>query len=329
MIKILLDAFGGDNAPLSNIKGAIKALEKEKDIIIYLTGNEDILKEHLKDKEYDKERLKIVHTTEIIKNEEAPVLAIKTKKDSSIVKGLKMLKEKEVDAFISAGSTGAVLAGATLIVGRIKNVKRPALAPLIPTINGISLLIDCGANVDARKEHLVQFAKMGSIYMEKILGIKNPKIGLVNIGAEEEKGNSLVKEVFPLLKEENINFYGSVEARDIPKGVVDVIVCEAFVGNVILKLYEGLGLSFLKKIKNALMRNLFTKIGALFIKNSLKEEFKVFDLSEHGGAPLIGLKSLVIKAHGSASEKEICNSIIQAKKFKEAKIEELIEESFK
>ena len=240
---------------------------------------------------------------------------------------MNLVKEGKADGFVSAGSTGAVLVGGQLIVGRIKGILRPALAPLIPTEKGVSLLIDCGANVDARAEHLVQFARIGSLYMEKVIGIKNPRVGIVNIGAEEEKGNALVKETMPLLKEcDDINFIGSVESREIPKGGADIIVCEAFVGNVILKLYEGLGSTLLGKIKGALMKNVFTKIGAMMIKSSLKETLKSFDASEYGGAPLLGLNGLVVKAHGNSKANEICNSILQCKSFKEEALSDIIRE---
>lgn len=329
MIKVVLDAMGGDNAPHSNVLGAISALNKSNNISLVLTGNKDKIEGILKDKIYDKSRLSIVDATEVIETSEAPVLAIKSKKDSSLVKALQMLKNKDVDAFVSAGNTGAVLVGATVIVGRSKGVERAGLAPLIPTEKGVSLLIDCGANVDARASHLIQFAKMGSLYMENLLRIKNPKVAIVNIGAEEEKGNALVKEAFPLLKElKDINFIGSIEARDIPKGYADVIVSEAFVGNVILKLYEGLGLSLISKVKKAMTSNIIVKLGALLVKDSLKKEFKTFDLSEYGGAPLIGLKSLVVKAHGSAGKKEICNTILQCEDFLRIGLDKLIENTF-
>jgi len=212
-------------------------------------------------------------------------------------------------------------------VGKAKGVERPPLAPLIPTMEGVSLLIDCGANVDARPSHLVQFAKMGSIYMEQVVGIKNPRVAIVNNGAEEEKGNALVKETFPLLKEtEGINFIGSIEARDIPSGYADVIVCEAFVGNVILKLYEGVSGSLIKKIKGGMMKNLRSKIGALLIKPALKETLKDFDTTKYGGAPLLGLKGLVVKTHGSAKAVEIKNAIFQCVQFKQQKINEKIAE---
>ena len=325
MVTVALDAMGGDYSPEEIIKGAFDALKKDKDINVILVGKKEVLEGKITE-EY-KERCSAVYATEVITNEEAPVAAIRAKKDSSIVVGMNLVKEGKADGFVSAGSTGAVLVGGQLIVGRIKGILRPALAPFIPTEKGVSLLIDCGANVDARAEHLVQFARIGSLYMEKVIGIKNPRVGIVNIGAEEEKGNALVKETMPLLKEcDDINFIGSVESREIPKGGADIIVCEAFVGNVILKLYEGLGSTLLGKIKDALMKNAFTKIGAMMIKSSLKETLKSFDASEYGGAPLLGLNGLVVKAHGNSKANEICNSILQCKSFKEEALSDIIRE---
>lgn len=328
--RVALDAMGGDNAPGEIVKGAIDAIHKRKDIKVFLVGQEDLIEKELKQYTYEKDQIEIVNATEVIETAEPPVMAIRKKKDSSIVVAMNMVKKGEADAFVSAGNSGAVLVGGQLIVGRIKGIERPPLAPLLPTATGVSLLIDCGANVDARPSHLVQFAKLGSIYMEHIMGIQNPRVAIVNIGAEEEKGNALVKETFPLLKEcEDINFVGSIESREIPNGMADVIVCEAFVGNVILKLYEGVGSVLIRKVKQGMMTSLRSKIGALLVKPALKETLKSFDASEHGGAPLLGLNGLVVKTHGSSKAKEVSNSIIQCVTFKEQNINEKIRECIK
>lgn len=327
MTRVAVDAMGGDNAPFEIVKGAVDAVNENKNIKVYLTGKEQVVKTELEKYTYDKERIEVVNAEEVIETAEPPVMAIRKKKDSSIVVAMNLVKNKECDAFVSAGSSGAILVGGQLIVGRIKGVERPPLAPLIPTEKGCSLLIDCGANVDARPSHLVQFAKMGSVYMENVIGIKNPKIAIVNIGAEEEKGNALVKETFPLLKNcPEINFIGSIEARDIPTGYADVIVCEAFAGNIILKMYEGVGATLIKKVKSGMMSSLRSKIGALLVKPALKSTLKGFSLEEHGGAPLLGLNGLVVKTHGSSKAIEIKNSILQCVTFKEQKINEKIKE---
>lgn len=320
--------MGGDYAPQEPVKAAVEAVTEREDIQVILTGIEDEVRAQLaKYPDYPKDRIQVVPATEVIQTAEPPVMAIQKKKDSSLVVGLKMVKRQEADAFVSCGSTGAILVGGQVLVGRLKGVERPPLAPLIPTEKGVSLLIDCGATVDARSSHLVQFAKMGSIYMENVVGIKNPKVAIVNIGAEEEKGNALVKETFPLLKAcPGINFIGSIEARDIPSGYADVVVCEAFVGNVILKLYEGLAGTLMKKIKGGLMSSFRSKLGALLIKPALKKTLKSFDVTEHGGAPLLGLKGLVVKCHGSARSIEIKNGIFQCVQFKQQRINEKIGE---
>ncbi|MFT4007937.1 MAG: phosphate acyltransferase PlsX [Lacrimispora sp.] len=330
MIKVAVDAMGGDYAPAEMVAGAVAAVNANKGIQVLLVGQEHIVSGELAKHTYLKEQIQLVNATEVIETEEPPVNAIRKKKDSSIVVGMNLVKQKEADAFVSAGSTGAILVGGQVIVGRIKGVERPPLAPLIPTEKGASLLIDCGANVDARPSHLVQFARMGSIYMENVLGIKNPRVAIVNIGAEEEKGNALVKETFPLLKEcGDINFTGSIEAREIPHGGADVIVCEAFVGNVILKLYEGVGATLISKVKSGMMGSLRSKIGALLVKPALKETLKSFDGSQYGGAPLLGLNGLVVKTHGNSKALEVKNSILQCVAFKEQGINDKIRESLK
>lgn len=325
--RIALDAMGGDNAPAEIVKGAVDAAASREDIRILLVGQEEAVQEELQRYAYPKERITVVDAPEIIGMAEPPVQAIRKKKQSSLVVGMNLVRQREADAFVSAGSSGAVLVGGQTIVGRIRGIRRPPLAPLIPTERGVSLLIDCGANVDARPEHLVQFAQMGSIYMENVVGVKNPRVAIVNIGAEEEKGNALVKETFPLLRDlDGINFVGSIEARDIPRGDADVIVCEAFVGNVILKLYEGLSATLIGVIKTGLMSSPKSKLGAALALPALKKTLKTFDASEYGGAPLLGLNGLVVKTHGSSKAKEITNSIYQCVAFQEERINEIIRE---
>ena len=285
-----------------------------------------MVKKELAAYSYDKERLTVVNATEVIETGEPPVHAIRRKKDSSIVVGEKLVREGKADAFVSAGSTGAVLVGGQLVVGRIRGIDRTPIATLIPTTKGVSLLIDSGANVDARSSHLIQFARMGSLYMEHVMGVKAPRVAIVNVGVEEEKGNALVKETYPLLKEcQDINFIGSVEAREIPNGYADVIVCEAFTGNVILKLYEGTAGALVGMIKESMMSSFRSKLGALLVKPALKKTLKKLDASEYGGAPLLGLNGLVVKTHGSSKAKEICNSILQCIAFKEQRITEKFE----
>lgn len=327
MTRVALDAMGGDNAPGEIVKGAVDAVNEYTNIEVVLVGDSEKVEAELLRYQYDKERISVVHTTETISMDEPPVNAIRKKKDSSLVVAMNMVKKKEADAFVSAGSSGAILVGGQVIVGRIKGIERPPLAPLIPTANGVSLLIDSGANVDARSSHLVQFARMGSVYMEKIVGIKNPRVAIVNIGAEEEKGNALVKETFPLLKNcTDINFIGSIEARDIPSGAADVIVCEAFVGNVILKLYEGLAGTLISKIKDGMMSTLKSKIGALMVKPALKGTLKSFSVEKYGGAPLLGLNGLVVKVHGNSKAIEVKNALNQCISFKNENINEIIKE---
>lgn len=327
LVKVAIDAMGGDNAPLEIVKGAIEALNESQDLFLFLVGKEAAVKAELAKYTYDTSRVEVVDATEEIEMAEPPVAAIRKKRDSSMVKALYLVREGKADAIVSAGSSGALLVGGQLVVGRLKGIDRAPFAPLIPTAKGISLLIDCGANVDAKPQHLVAFAKMGSIYVKNALGIENPRVAIVNIGAEEEKGNALVKDTFPLLKEcEDINFIGSIEARDIPAGYADVIVCEAFVGNVILKLYEGTADMLVKVIKQGLMSSLRSKIGALLIKPALKKTLKGFSAQDYGGAPMLGLKGLVVKTHGSAKAIEVKHSVLQCITFKSQAINDQIKE---
>ena len=326
--RVAVDAMGGDNAPVEIVKGAVEAVNENQNIIVYLTGKEDVVRAELGKYTYNEKQIEVVNADEVIETAEPPVLAIRKKKNSSIVVALNLVKDGTCEAFVSAGSSGAVLVGGQLIVGRIRGIERPPLAPLIPTEKGCSLLIDCGANVDARPSHLVQFAKMGSVYMENVIGVDKPRVAIVNIGAEEEKGNALVKETYPLLKEcKDINFVGSIEAREIPHGGADVIVCEAFVGNVILKLYEGLSSTLIGVVKQGMLSSLKSKIGAALALPALKKTLKSFDASQYGGAPLLGLNGLVVKTHGSSKAKEVKNSIIQCVTFKEQDINNKIKKN--
>lgn len=327
MVNVAVDAMGGDNAPGEIVKGVVEALNADRRIKVFLAGREPLIQEELKKYTYDPERLEVVHAQEVIETGEPPVMAVRRKKDSSIVKCMYLVKEGECDALVSAGSTGALLVGGQVIVGRIKGVERPPLAPLIPHMDGVSLLLDCGANVDARPGQLLQFAKMGSVYMEHVIGVANPRVGLVNIGVEEEKGNALTKEAYPLLRHcPEINFIGNVEARDIPLGAADVLVCEAFAGNIVLKMLEGVSDVLIKKIKGGMMSSLRSKIGALLVKPALKKTLKGFSTEEYGGAPLLGLNGLVVKTHGSSKAIEIRHSILQCIAFKEQNINEKIKE---
>lgn len=329
-IKVVVDAMGGDNAPVDIVKGAYDAAKEYGDRAkILLVGPEDVCKSELAKYEGSADLdIEIVNATEVIDCNESPTKAIKAKKDSSIVVGMNLVKEGKADAMVSAGSTGALLVGGQLLIKRIRGIIRTPLAPLLPTINGVSLLIDSGANMDAKPAQLVQYAKMGSIYMEKVVGVKNPRVAIVNVGVEEEKGNQLIKETFPLLREcKDINFIGSVEAREIPYGACDVIVADAFVGNVIIKLYEGTAGALLKLIKEKIMSTTKGKIGGALIKSNLKSVKAMFDTSEYGGAPFLGLNGLVVKTHGNSGSGEIKSAVRQCITFNEQNISKIIKEN--
>ncbi len=327
-IRIAIDAMGGDLAPAAPVEAAAEAIRQNDGIELILLGDEQAIRSELDRIGFSDSRLSVVHCTERIEMAEPPVAAIQKKKDSSLVRGMMMVRKGEADAVISAGSTGAVLVGGQVLVGRIRGVERPPLGALMPTEKGMSLLIDCGANVDARPTWLLQFAEMGSIYMESALNIPNPTVGILNIGAEEEKGNSLVKETIPLLKEcSSINFIGSVEARDIPSGAADVIVTDAFSGNLIMKMYEGTATTIYRIAKKGLMSTLPGMIGGLLIKGTLKKTLlKRFDAAKYGGAPLLGLKGLVVKAHGSSGAVEFRVAIEQCTQFYRENVNEKIRE---
>lgn len=311
-MRIIIDGMGGDFAPKAPVEGVIEALKLFDDVEFFITGDEKQVNNELSNFDYDKSRVKVINTTEVISTNEHPVMAVRRKKDSSLVVGLNMVKNKECEAIISAGSTGAFLAGSTLIVGRIKGIDRPALGPIMPGKNGPFMVIDSGANVDCKPEYLVQFATMGKVYCNTILGFDKPKVGIVNIGAEEEKGDNLTKAAFKLLKEKESNFIGNVEPRDIPLGDAQVIVCDGFVGNTILKMYEGVASTLLSSLKEEIMASFVGKIGGLLIKPASKKLKKRFDYKEYGGAPFLGVDGICVKAHGSSDAKAYTSAIKQA-----------------
>ena len=314
-VIIAVDAMGGDHGPKVAVEGAVAALEDANISKIILVGRESEIRPALRGLSYDEGRIGVVHAEEVIGVEEAPTTAIKAKKDSSIVVGLRLVKDGHAAAFVSAGSTGAVLAGATTIVGRIRGIKRPALGVILPSAAGYFFLVDAGANVDAKPEYLLQFAQMGSVYMEAIMDVASPRVGLINVGAEQEKGNALTKEAYGLLEGGGLNFVGNVEGREIPLGTVDVAVCDAFVGNILLKYSEGFAKGLMSMLKEELMADGMSKIGALLSKKAYGRMRKRFDYTEVGGAPFIGLKGLVVKAHGSSNAKTIKNAVKQCSKF--------------
>lgn len=310
-MKIAIDAMGGDNAPKAIIEGSLEAIS-EYGVEIYLVGLKKEITKVLTNIN-SSTKLHIVEAREIIENDDNPVQAIKKKKDSSMVLGLGLVKDNICDAFLSAGNTGAFLAGSLLKVGRIKGIDRPALSPVLPSTKGGYMLIDAGANADCKPKNILQFAIMGSIYMGKVLGIASPKVGLLNNGTEEGKGNELTKQSYELLKNSNINFIGNIEARDMIYGICDVCVCDGFVGNVVLKNTEGLASGIMSMIKEEITKTTVSKIGAMLIKNSLTGLKKRFDYKEYGGAPFLGINGIMIKAHGSSDKKAIKNAVRQAK----------------
>lgn len=328
-MKIVIDAMGGDNAPKSTIEGAVLAIN-EYGVDIILTGDKDIIEKELESKTYDKSKLEIVHTTEVIENEDKPVQAVRRKKDSSMVVGLKLVKDKKADAIVSAGNTGALLAGGLFVVGRIKGIDRPCLCPGLPNVKGgITLLADGGANADCKPKNLVQFAFMSDIYLRKVLNIENPRIGLANIGVEEGKGNDLMKNSFYELKELDLNFVGNVEARDVINSVCDAIVCDGFTGNILLKTCEGVAMGLMGLMKERFMSSFKGKMGALMLKDDFKAIKSMMDYTEYGGAPLLGVKGGVIKAHGSSDGFAIKNAVNQAIKFAGGNVVEDIEKVLK
>ncbi len=325
-ICVVVDAMGGDNAPVEIVKGAVDAV-KELNVCVKLVGPEDVVNAELAKYTYDKADIEVVNATEVIGTDESPTTAIRRKKDSSMVVGLKLVKEGAGDAFVSAGSTGAILAGGLLIIGRIPGVERPALGTCLPTKKGFTFLLDSGANVDCKPQYIEQFAKMGTVYMENVFNRKSPSVGLVNIGAEKEKGNALTKEAYELLEQtENINFIGNVEPRDIPSGGVEILVCDGFVGNTILKLSEGMAKTMIQIIKGEITKGAY-KLAAACLKKPFQNVKGFLDADAVGGAPFIGLKALVVKAHGSSNARAIKNAIRQCVLFTEEDIVGKIQEN--
>ncbi len=314
-MKIILDAMGGDNAPEAIVRGAVDALSSYKDFSVILVGKQDVLRELLSGMTHDPERVEIINANEVIEMCESPAAAIRKKKDSSMVVGLTALSQGRGDIFISAGNTGALVAGGTLIVRRIEGVKRPAIATQLPSRTGSVLLMDGGANVDCKPAWLAQFGVMGSVYMQKVMGITDPKVGLVNNGAEEEKGNLLTKEAYQLMKNTPVNFSGNAEGRDLLSGMYDVIVCDGFTGNIILKFLEGTAGVIMGTLKESIMKKTMSKIGAIFMKSAFRDLKKKFDYSEYGGALLLGLRGGVMKAHGSSDAKAVASAVKMARRF--------------
>ena len=326
-MRIILDGMGGDNAPASVVEGAILA-SREIDHEIVIVGKEELIIEELKKYKYDESKISVVNATEVISNDEAPVRAVRSQKDSSIVKGVNMVKNGEGDVFVSAGSTGALLSGGLFLLGRIQGIDRPALASVYPIVGGkASLLLDAGANAECKPNNLLEFGIMGNIYMEKVIGRENPKVGLVNLGAEAAKGNTLTKAAYELLEQSHMNFIGNVEAREVPKGVCDVIVTDGFTGNVILKLTEGLAWNILQVIKRKFTDGVKAKLGAALLIDKLGELKKEFDYSEYGGAPILGVKGPIVKMHGLSKANAVKNTIIKAIPFVEEKVIETIQNS--
>lgn len=307
MTKIAVDAFGGDYAPEQIVEGALLAADQEG-ISVILTGDENRLKA-LVDGKAGSNRIEIVHAPQVVHMDDEPVAAVRSKDDSSLVRGAKLVQAGEAQALVSAGNTGASLAASLFHIKRIKGVERPAISTLMPTATGFSLILDVGANADCRPNQLVQFAQMGSIYAAEVLKVPNPRVGLLNVGHEPGKGNQLVKEVYNLLQDASLNFVGNVEGREIPGGGVDVVVCDGFIGNIVLKFAEGLGSTLLGMIKEEAQRSAVSLAGAALMKPGFRRIKKRMDPNEYGGAPLLGVNGVVIIAHGGSNAKAIYNAV--------------------
>lgn len=328
-MKIVVDGYGGDNAPYEIVKGVVKALNTDNELEIIITGREKELT-HIVQELYTGDKITIVDAPDVIGCDESPTVAIRRKKDSSLVKALTILKEEDCGGFVSAGSTGAVLAGGIFTVGRLKGVKRPALAPVLPTVTGGNVvLVDCGANIDCKVEHLLQFAVMGVCYMQAVYGIENPRVGLLSNGAENEKGNELIKLANPELRKMDINFLGNVEAREILSGDYDVIVADGFNGNIALKSAEGTSSAVFNILKSEISKSFFAKIGALLMMKTFRGVKRRLDYTEHGGAAFLGIVKPIVKTHGSTKAKSLAASILQAKKMAEARLTQTLAEKLK
>lgn len=330
MFKVVVDAFGGDNAPKEIVKGAILAAKENEDILITLVGKEKEINELLKKYDFTGNNIKVLHASEVIDNNEQPTLAIRKKTESSLVKAFELIKsEEDYAGLVSAGSTGAVLTGAVLKLGRIKNISRPALCPILPTVKGgVVGIIDVGANMDTKPLNLVHFALMGSAYLKNVYNIEKPRVALLNVGVEEAKGNELSKEAFSLLQQlEDINFVGNMESRDLLSGKVDLVVCDGFAGNVLLKSTEGAVYNLLKLLKKEIKSSFLSKIGYLFMKKTFKNLKTTLDYNDKGGAVFLGCKNIVIKSHGSSKAESIKASILQVVEMKKSKVVESIENS--
>lgn len=321
---VAIDGMGGDNSPGAIVKGAVAAVN-EYNVKCIITGNEELLKKELELYKYNKSNVEIINCTEVISPSEHPVMAIRKKKDSSLNVALNLVKSGKADAVVSAGSTGAFMAGALFIVGRLKGIDRPALAPVMPGMKGPFMIVDVGANVDCKPENLVQFANMGKVYFESILKISNPSVGLINIGSEEEKGNELTKKAYQLLKATDLNFVGNVEPREISNGEVQVLVCDGFIGNTVLKMYEGVAANIFDELKTQIMSSVRSKLGGLLLKPVFSYFKKKFDYKEYGGSAFIGVKGICVKAHGSSDATAIKNAIRLSLNFYENSIIEKIE----
>ena len=326
-MRIAIDGMGGDNAPEEIVAGCIEAARKINDDI-YIVGIEEAIRKELKKYRIVPENIKIVNATQVVTGEDSPVRAIRQKKDSSLVKSILLVKEGKCDVAVSAGNTGALMAGALLMLGRINGIERPAIGTVFPQVDGrLTFLVDAGANPECKPSQLVQFALMGSIYMEKVLDVEKPEVGLINIGTEEHKGTAVLKETYKLLTDSSLNFIGNVEAREIPYAPADVLVCDGFTGNNLLKLSEGLGQRAIEMVRNLFMANPLTKLSAVAMMKQLKELKSLLDYSEYGAAPLLGIKGAVLKMHGSSNSNAVKNAILKSRDYVEENIVNIIDKA--